>query len=453
MLLRIPFFLSLLFGLACALPVSAADPASTTNPNLQLRAEQRLAGATTSLKLMLGEVKVIPWTGMAKIARVAIGDGKIISANLVDHAVIVIPEKVGKTDLKLWTETGDLISYTVSVVAVDLDVTTKSLTELLSSIPTVKVERVGELVLLTGTANKQNLPRIEAIAKLFPPTQNIVTEDEVTMRRMVSFKVQIVEMRKSVVENIGIAWDKAFAGPSASMIANWSTNPNFRYISPGAPEGAKLLPIGGSGWRPFIGLTTSINSMINLSVNNGDAYILATPELSARSGGKAEFLAGGQVPIVMPATAGAPPSVTFKDYGITLKVEPVTDANNNVTTVIKTEMSSIDNSVSVNGNPGFLTRKTDTEFNVQSGQTIVLSGLVNTDIQKDISKVAGIGDLPILGELFKSNNFRTGRTDLVIFVTPTVIDPASNNSDERLKKARDIEDKFNSLSSAQGILN
>jgi len=302
MLLRVPFFLSLLFGLACALPVSAAD-------------------TTTSLKLMLGEVKVIPWTGMAKIARVAIGDGKIISANLVDHAVIVIPEKVGKTDLKLWTETGDLISYTVSVVAVDLDVTTKSLTELLSSIPTVKVERVGELVLLTGTANKQNLPRIEAIAKLFPPTQNIVREDEVTMRRMVSFKVQIVEMRKSVVENIGIAWDKAFAGPSASMIANWSTNPNFRYISPGAPEGAKLLPIGGSGWRPFIGLTTSINSMINLSVNNGDAYILATPELSARSGGKAEFLAGGQVPIVMPATAGAPPSVTFKDYGITLKVD------------------------------------------------------------------------------------------------------------------------------------
>jgi pilus assembly protein CpaC len=236
------------------------------------------------------------------------------------------------------------------------------------------------------------------------------------------------------------------------MIANWSTNPNFRYISPGAPEGAKLLPIGGSGWRPFIGLTTSINSMINLSVNNGDAYILATPELSARSGGKAEFLAGGQVPIVMPATAGAPPSVTFKDYGITLKVEPVTDANNNVTTVIKTEMSSIDNSVSVNGNPGFLTRKTDTEFNVQSGQTIVLSGLVNTDIQKDNSKVAGIGDLPILGELFKSKNFRSGRTDLVIFVTPTVLDPSTNMSDERLKKARDIEDKFNSISSDQGIL-
>ncbi len=433
MLSRISFFLSLLFGLACTLPAAAAD-------------------ATPPLNLVLGQVKIIPLAVTVKINRVAIGDGKIISTNVVDNSVIVIPEKVGKTDLKLWTDTGDLMSYTVSVLAVDLDVTVKNLTEMLSSIPTVKVERAGDLILLTGTANKLNMPRIDAIAKLFPPTHNVVREEEVTMRRMVSFKVQIVEMKKSLVENIGIAWDKAIAGPSGSMIANWSTNNQYRYISQGAPIDADKLPIGGTGWRPFIGLTTSINSMINLSVNNGDAYVMATPELSARSGGKAEFLAGGQVPIVMPATAGSPPSVTFKDYGITLKIEPVADENNNISTVIKTEMSSIDNSVSVNGNPGFLTRKTDTEFNVQSGQTIVLSGLVNTDIQKDISKVPGIGDLPILGTLFRSNNFRTGRTDMVIFVTPTVIDPAANMNDERLKKAKDIEEKFNSLSSAQGIL-
>lgn len=431
--LRISLLFPLLFGLALALPASAADVMPTLN-------------------LVLGQIKIIPVPANVKVSRVAIGDGKVISTTVADQEVIVIPEKPGKTDLKIWTDTGDILSYTISVQPVDLDVITKNLTEMLSSTPTVKVERVGELILLTGTTSKLNLPRIAAIAKLFPAAHNVVREEEVTMRRMVSFKVQIVEMKKSVVENIGIAWDKAFAGPSASVIANWSTNQNFRYISPGAPEGTKSLPIRGSGWTPFIGLTTSINSMVNLSVNNGDAYVLATPELSARSGGKAEFLAGGQVPIVMPATAGSPASVTFKDYGITLKIEPVADENNNVSTIIKTEMSSLDNSVAVNGNPGFLTRKTDTEVNVQSGQTIVLSGLVNTDIQKDLSKVAGLGDLPILGALFRSNGFRTGRTDLVIFVTPTVIDPSSNMNDERLKKAKDIEEKFNSLSSAQGIL-
>jgi pilus assembly protein CpaC len=90
---------------------------------------------------------------------------------------------------------------------------------------------------------------------------------------------------------------------------------------------------------------------------------------------------------------------------------------------------------------------------VQSWQTIVLSGLVNTDLQKDISKLAGLGELPILGPLFRSNNFRSGRTDLVIFVTPTVIDPSSPLNQERLDKAKDIQEKFKIQSGAMGILN
>jgi pilus assembly protein CpaC len=193
--------------------------------------------------------------------------------------------------------------------------------------------------------------------------------------------------------------------------------------------------------------------MINLAVNNGDAYVLATPELSARSGGKAEFLAGGQIPIISPASASSPASVTFKDYGIKLVIEPVADAKNNVSALLRTEVSNVDNSVAVGGNPGFLTRKTDSEFNVKTGETIVLSGLVNTEIQKDISKLPGLGDLPVLGSLFRSKNFRSGRTDLVIFVTPSVIDPASNLNQERLKKAQDIEGKMLEQPGAAGILN
>jgi pilus assembly protein CpaC len=145
--------------------------------------------------------------------------------------------------------------------------------------------------------------------------------------------------------------------------------------------------------------------------------------------------------------------VTFKDYGIKLIIEPVADDKNNVTAVLKTEVSNVDNSVAVGGNPGFLTRKTDSEFNVQSGQTIVLSGLVNTDLQKDISKLAGLGDLPILGALFRSTNFRSGRTDLVIFVTPTVIDPSSTMVQERLDKAADIQEKFKAQTGAMGVQN
>jgi pilus assembly protein CpaC len=81
-------------------------------------------------------------------------------------------------------------------------------------------------------------------------------------------------------------------------------------------------------------------------------------------------------------------------------------------------------------------------LSMQSGQTIILSGLVNKELQSDVSKLAGLGDLPVLGALFRSNNYRNGRTDLVIFVTPTVIDPVSGINQERLQKAQEIENIF-----------
>ena len=340
----------------------------------------------------------------------------------------------------------------------------KRISDMLKSFPSVSLERVGDLVLLTGTASKVDLSRIADIVKLFPSTHNAVREEGVTMRRMVYFKVQIVELKKSLGESIGVKWQNSITGPVAGLSANIQSNPNFRApVALPAPFTDTKIPLEGFGWRPFIGLTTSITSMINLAVDSGDAFILASPELSARSGGKAEFLAGGQIPILAAGTATSPPTVTFKDYGIRLSIEPVADEKNNVVAVLKTEVSNVDLSNSVAGNPGFLTRKTDSEFNVQSGQTIVLSGLVNKELAADVSKLAGLGDVPILGPLFRSKNYRSGRTDLVIFVTPTVIDPSSSINQGQLQKASEIEQKYDSLignkegvnpmSPARGILN
>lgn len=433
MYIRPSLFFSLLAGIACALPAAADD--------------------VTSMQLFLGQIKSIPLS--SRVVRVAVGNGKIITSNVLESEMVLLAETPGNTSMRLWTADGKQLNYSVTVLEADPDVTVKRLGSMLSAMPSIKVERAGDLVLLTGTASKADMARIDAVAKMFPHTHNAIREEQITMRRMVYMKVQIVEMKKSIGENIGIAWDKSIAGPAAGIAGNWNTNPNFRIPStpPAGFPTEPPIPIGGTGWRPFIGMTSAITSMINLAVNSGDAYVLATPELSARSGGKAEFLAGGQIPIISPASAAAPASVTFKDYGIKLIIEPVADEKNNVTAVLKTEVSNVDNSVAVGGNPGFLTRKTDSEFNVQSGQTIVLSGLVNTDLQKDISKVAGLGELPVLGPLFRSNNFRSGRTDLVIFVTPTVIDPSSSLNQELLEKAKDIQEKFKTQSGAVGILN
>ena len=176
--------------------------------------------------------------------------------------------------------------------------------------------------------------------------------------------------------------------------------------------------------------------------------MLATPELSTRSGGKAEFLAGGQIPMTTPGANGGPATVTYKDYGIKLTIEPSADEFNNVSTVLNTEISSVDSANSVNGNPGFLTRKTSSEFNVQAGKTIVISGLVNSELSTAASKVPGLSEIPVLGALFKSNNFRAGRTDLVILVTPMVIDPSEN----AIKKVADIHDRVSKSSKEMGLI-
>ena len=408
------------------------------------------------IKMVIGQIETIALP--SKVVRVALGNGKIITTNVLETEMVLLGEAPGTTSMRLWMVDGKQLNYNVTVLSSDLDLSVKRMREMLGAYADIKVERVGDLILMTGTASKANMARIEAVAKLFPSTHNAVREEEVTMRRMVYMKVQIVELKKSLGEQIGIQWDKAIAGPAAAVAGTFNSPPLFQ-LSPSASVGIKwdneknVAPIGGAGWRPYIGLTTAITSMINLGVATGDAFVLASPELSARSGGKAEFLAGGQIPILTPASANAPATVTFKDYGIKLTIEPVADDKNNINALLKTEVSNVDNSVAVGGNPGFLSRKTDSEFNVQSGQTIILSGLVNKELQSDVSKLAGLGDLPVLGALFRSNNYRNGRTDLVIFVTPTVIDPVSGINQERLQKAQEIENIFDAQTGAKRINN
>ena len=402
------------------------------------------------INLVVGEVMTMPVPVNKKIVRIGIGNGKLFEARILEKEakMIFVPENPGRTNLILWSSDGEWKEFAVNVLAANIDETVVSINAMLKGINGVKAERAGDTILMSGSTTKINMPRIQAISKAFPLVINAIRDEDVEMKRMVYMRVQIVEMKKSLVENLGVRWDQSFAGPSVGIISGTLGGSNFR---PGViPQGLPTtVPIAGyPGMQPIVGLTTIINSTLNLAVNSGDAFVLATPELSTRSGGKAEFLAGGQVPIVSPATAASPATTSFKDYGIKLTIEPRADELNNVSTSLNTEISSIDSSVAVNGNPGFLTRKTSSEFNVQAGQTIVISGLVNSDLAKDVSKLAGLGDIPVLGALFRSTNFRSGRTDLVILVTPMVIDP----SEDAVKKASGIQERANDFAREKGLL-
>jgi pilus assembly protein CpaC len=201
------------------------------------------------------------------------------------------------------------------------------------------------------------------------------------------------------------------------------------------------IPFPVSGMRTYLGIATSIQSVINMAKSNGDLSILAEPELSARSGGTAQFLAGGQIPI---QTAGAlgTTSITYKDYGIKISITPAADDKGNVIAKLRAELSQLDQSNAVAGTPGFLTRTSETEVNVKSGQTMVISGLINRDMQNDVNKVPGLGDLPVIGRLFRSDSFRGNRSDLLIAVTPVVVDPTSSMNQERIEKGLEMKERF-----------
>lgn len=407
------------------------------------------------LSMFVGEVKTLPYKDLM---RVAVGNGKVLSSNVLDDEVLLLAEAPGDTSLYLWQRNGNLIRYKVRILQSDADDSKSQADALLAGFPGLKIEKINESVVVRGFASKANLPRIDQALKFLPKVVNLVSEEDVTMKKMIYLKVQIMEFKKSALENLGVQWGASAPGPGLALAGDVISNSQFRFSSGATPPtfavgtgAASALSIPNQIGKAYFGIATALGSSINLSVNNGDAWILAAPELSTRSGGEAKFLAGGQIPLPSLSSVGSG-SVTFKDYGIKLTVKPVADDKGNISASISTELSDIDPAVTVQGIPGFLMRSTDSEVNVRSGQTIVISGLLDQKSSNDTNKFPFLGDLPILGTLFKSNNFKNGRTDLVIFVTPMITDPTSTTNVQRIEKAKELRERFETEVGNKGIV-
>lgn len=425
-------------------------------------------GSGTLITMFQGEIKTLP---ISKVQRVAVGNGRLLTTTVLDKELVLLAESSGDTGLYVWLKDGTLKKYNVRIAAADVGETVIQVRKILSAIPGMRVERIGSNAVVTGATSKPNLALINNAISKYPQVLNMAREEDVTMRKMVYLKVQLIEFRRSAFENLGIQWQQSITGPTGGFAFDAITSGGFtaRQSDPGlagaVPGRSSPNALPGSavpilpGLPPrvsppvgYLGIATSITSRINLAVTNGDAYILATPELSTRSGGEAKFLAGGQIPIVIPATGLSPPSVTYKDYGIKLTIKPVADVDSNIMATIQTEVSSIDPATSVQGNPGFLTRQTDSEINVKTGQTIVMSGLVNSDLSNQVDKLPWLGDVPIIGALFRSTNFRNNRSDLVVFVTPQVFDPNATLNRERVEKGKDLRERYEGFIGKKGIV-
>lgn len=388
-----------------------------------------------SIEMYGGQVQV--YRVDRNLARVAVGNGEILEVTTVDKSQLVLIAGTGNsgvTTLHLWYEDGSERTLQVRVSAALRPDAAAAIKEMLGPETRVRINEIGGNLVLTGELGAHEVHRIDVLKKVYGQIVDLTSVDPVDMRPMVLMDVRVMEFNRNALRDLGIRWDHVIAGPAGSYIKDFARS-GYRAISEGSyfEDIIDDLPASIPNGRGYFGIATSIGSQINILESRGMAWELAAPQLSARSGGEARFLAGGRIPIPVVGAFGQT-NVQWEDYGIELEITPHVNKDNQVMAAIKTGVSKIDPTVTVMGVPGFLTRETETEFNVEAGDTIVLSGLVDVTTSKSMEGLPWLSRIPVLGKLFGSEGFRSGRTDLVIFVTPRIVTPGSPANIEAIER-------------------
>ena len=377
------------------------------------------ASTATTLDLYVGQATVI---GVGEVKRIVIGSGKVIQATALDNGqVLVIPEAPGQSTLHLWDQKGRQHAYVVNVIAADAARLLSEIRAVLGSASNLSARAVGDKIVIEGSnLTEEQAARLSEVARRYPQVMNLVSR--VGFERMIALDVRMLEIRRDRMEQVGIRWNSSMTGPAFTVVGDLHRSTALRPggLADGVPgiEARNLV-------RPFasaLGIASSITSMVDLMVQNGDAVILAEPSLSCRSGGNAKFLAGGELPIPYSSGMGTV-SVLFKEYGIRFDVAPLASESGVIAAKIVTEISAINFELVVKDVPGITKRRAETEVNLREHETLVIAGLISDDSSRSIDRVPALGDLPILGALFRSRAFRDRQSELVVFITPRFVDP------------------------------
>jgi len=393
-------------------------------------------GYTKTIKIVAGQTKLIYYKN---VNRVSIGDPDVANAiSTEEDEVLVTGLKPGVTDIRFWAGGGLAEARYLLRVVDDTHVRVlQDVRGILSVIEGVEAREENDIVFIEGRILRpQDAAVIDALRENLAKEvkQGVVIFNvgglTVDLKQMIRLDVKVVELRRQDLERLGIRWAQAIDGPFYTGVTDGF---GFDIQNPEIDVLGDIASVNGSG----LDIATRLTSTIDILKTSGVARVLAEPKLTTTSGSKAEFLAGGEVPIPIIDDDGKV-DVTFKKVGIILDIEPIADPEGFIAATVNVEVSTIDPSVEVRDIPGFLVRRTKSDFNVQQGQTMVLSGMLNAEDGKTIDKVPGLGDIPVLGELFKSRDFQRRTTELVVLVTPYLVEPEGQRNAEMVERAHFI---------------
>lgn len=415
-------------------------------------AQSRGGRVVTSEKLDLVVGKSIVIESPVPIERASIAGPDVADALVLSPRQIYVSGKsIGVTNLTLWREGGGVFSVFDIRVAPDLAGLKEQLHKLFPEEEYLKVTSAHDHLAISGAiSSPAKLGRALAVAEAYAP-EKVINLLRVGGVQQVMLEVRIAEMNRDLLRRLGV--NLGFMSKSGHDFGVTTLNDLSAVV---APTDAVLLPgqagqaqSGGLGAlaagvaNPAFGLVPlSVNSILRWRTGGHDwtafvdalkdgglVKVLAEPTLVALSGQEASFLAGGEFPYPIPQTFGTI-IIEFKKFGVGLNFKPTVLSDNLISIRVDPEVSELDftNSIAIQGFiiPAITTRRVSTVVELRDGQSFAIAGLIRESVRERVKKFPVLGDVPVLGSLFRSSEFQKNESELIIIVTPHLVKPLDN---------------------------
>ncbi|MEZ5811589.1 MAG: type II and III secretion system protein family protein [Rhizobiaceae bacterium] len=342
---------------------------------------------------------------------IVVGDPDVANVNpLTDRSFYVLGNELGTTGIALFDENKQLVGTIDVEVTLDTDRLASTIRQ---AVPgnDIKVSSANGRLVLSGNAKDAvDAGKAAKIAERFSGDEEVINSLSISSSQQVQLNVRFVEVNRQIGQTLGTQLRGIYVAPGGTV--------SFNPTAISAAESAGINILNSSNF--------SIEAVIKALEQGGHARRLAEPNLIARSGETASFLAGGEFPIPV-AQDQNQITVEYKKFGVSLEFTPTVLSDGLINLDIAPEVSSVDTSASINVNglslPGFVVRRAKTSVDLKSGQSFMIAGLLQTENGKVDQSIPGAKKLPILGQLFSSKEFQRRETDLVVIITPYLVKP------------------------------
>jgi pilus assembly protein CpaC len=403
----------------------AALAASTVMPAAVMPAAAQSMGPLHAGTLEVPENKSEVVTSDRPISKALIGNAEIADVlPISNRSVYVLGKKTGTTSLTLYDITNRVIAVMDVSVGPDVEGLRSQLSDLVPG-QKIDVRLSNGYVVMTGLVNDAGAAdRAAQLARTYAG-EKVVNLIGMGASQQVMLEVKFVEVDRNMGEKLGVSGfgnKGSFSGAIGSGAGLSGAGPiTLGSIADSYGIFSKAFSIG----------SLDIDAVLDLAESRGLSKTLAEPTLIALSGEKASFLAGGEFPIPVSQSSGAGGNnaitVEFKPFGVSLGFTPTVLGDKVISMVIEPEVSSIDPTASVTINglvvPGLQTRRASTTVELRDGESFAIAGLIRKDFSTTVNQLPVLGSIPIIGALFRSSSFKKGETELLIVVTPRLVQP------------------------------